>query len=77
MEKNILKQLQSMLPQIITLSKNKKSVWFDYDKGADTLYVSFAKPQKTTDTDMISDDILVRKKNEEIVGVTILHASSF
>lgn len=77
MEKVILNQLQSILPQILALSKSKNSICLDYDKEADVLYVSFQKPQQATDTEMISDDILIRKRNEEIVGITILHASSF
>jgi uncharacterized protein YuzE len=50
---------------------------FDFDKEADVLYISFQKPQKATDTEMVSDDILLRTKNNEIVGLTILHASKF
>ena len=77
MDKTIVKQIQPLLPQIVALSKNKKSLSFDYDKEADVLYVSFEKPQKATDTEMINDDVLLRKRNNDIVGVTILHASRF
>jgi len=58
-------------------SRNKRSVSFEYDKEADVLYVSFQKPQQATDTEIINDDILVRKKGSEIVGITIMHASNF
>jgi uncharacterized protein YuzE len=59
------------------ISKQKHSMSFDFDKEADVLYISFQKPQKATDTEMVSDDILLRTKNNEIVGLTILHASKF
>jgi len=51
-------------------------VWFDYDKQADVLYMSFRKPQRATETVELGDDILVRKDGREIVGLTILNASS-
>jgi len=51
-------------------------VWFDYDKEADVLYMSFRKPQRATETVELGDDILVRKDGREIVGLTILNASS-
>lgn len=77
MDRAIVKQLESFLPQILNFSKRNRSLWFDYDKEADTLYVSFVKPQQATDTEFFNDDILIRKRGEEIVGVTVMHASSF
>lgn len=77
MEKTIMNQLQPLLPQIIALSQKKKSISFDYDKEADVLYISFQKPQQATDTEMINDDILLRKRNDKLVGITIMHASKF
>lgn len=77
MDKAIIRQLEPLLPQIISLSKRKKTMSFDYDEEADVLYVSFKKPQQATDTDMVSDDMLVRRRGKEIVGITIMHASNF
>lgn len=77
MEKTIIKELQPLLPEIIALSKRKKSVSFDYDEEADVLYISFKKPQQATDTEIINDDILIRKRRNDVVGITILHASDF
>ena len=51
-------------------------MWLDYDKEADVLYVSFRKPQRATETIELSDDILVRKDGKDIVGLTIMNASS-
>lgn len=51
-------------------------VWLDYDKEADVLYMSFRKPQQATTTIETDDDILIRKDGKNIVGLTILNASS-
>ena len=77
MEQTIIKQIQPMLPQILSLSKRKKSIWFDYDKEADVLYISFQKPQQAADTEIVNDDILVRRKKKDVVGITIMHASDY
>jgi len=53
-----------------------KHMWLDYDKEADVLYVSFRKPQRAKKTIELDDDILVRKDRREIVGITILNAST-
>jgi uncharacterized protein YuzE len=53
----------------------KKRVWFDYDKEADVLYLSFEKPQKATDSEMRDDGVLLRYKRDKLVGITILEAS--
>jgi uncharacterized protein YuzE len=51
-------------------------VWLDYDKEADVLYISFRRPQRATKTIEGDDDILIRKDGRDIVGLTILNASS-
>ncbi len=51
-------------------------VWLDYDKEADVLYMSFRKPQRATKTIETDEDILIRKDGKEIVGLTIMNASS-
>jgi len=38
--------------------------------------MSFRKPQRATETVELGDDILVRKDGREIVGLTVLNASS-
>ncbi|MBI5408754.1 MAG: DUF2283 domain-containing protein [Nitrospirae bacterium] len=50
-------------------------IWFDYDKEADVLYLSFRKPQRAKKTVETDDDILIRKDGNKIVGITILNAS--
>jgi uncharacterized protein YuzE len=56
---------------------NLPHAWFDYDRDADVLYVSFEKPQQATDSEMTPEDIIVRKRDKKIVGLTILNASRF
>jgi uncharacterized protein YuzE len=51
-------------------------VWLDYDKGADVLYISFRRPQRATKTVELGDDVLLRKDGSQIVGLTILDAST-
>ena len=46
-----------------------------YDAEADTLYINFKKPSHATDSEITDDDVIVRYDGDEIVGLTILHAS--
>lgn len=54
----------------------KKPLWVDYDEEADVLYLSFRHPQRATDSDMRDDGIIVHRRKKEIVGLTILDAST-
>ena len=53
-----------------------KHIWVDYDKEADVLYLSFRKPQRAEKTVETDDDVLIRTDGDQIVGITILNASS-
>jgi uncharacterized protein YuzE len=50
-------------------------LWSSYDVEADTLYINFKKPSHATDSELTDDDVIVRYEGDEIVGITILHAS--
>jgi uncharacterized protein YuzE len=50
-------------------------LWSSYDAEADVLYINFKKPSHATDSELTDDDILVRYENDEVVGLTVLHAS--
>lgn len=52
-----------------------KYLWSSYDAEADVLYINFKKPAEATDSELSGDDIIVRYENEEIIGLTVLHAS--
>ena len=53
-----------------------KHIWVDYDKEADVLYLTFRKPQRAKKTVETDDDVLIRTDGNQIVGITILNASS-
>ena len=48
----------------------------DYDEEADVLYISFQHPQKATNTIMRDDGLLLRYRDEQLVGVTVLDTST-
>ena len=52
-----------------------KRIWSNYDAEADVLYLSFKKPSHADDSELTDDDIIIRYEKEEVVGITILHAS--
>lgn len=52
-----------------------RRVWVDYDDEADVLYINSERPQRATDTRMTDDGILLRYRDKELVGVTVLAAS--
>jgi uncharacterized protein YuzE len=50
-------------------------LWSSYDAEADVLYVNFKKPSHATDSELADDNVIVRYEGEEVIGLTILHAS--
>lgn len=50
-------------------------LWSSYDPEADVLYINFKKPSHATDSELTSDDVIVRYEGTEVVGLTVLHAS--
>jgi uncharacterized protein YuzE len=51
-------------------------LWLNYDAGADVLYISLKRPQKATDTVELDDvGMLLRYRNKDLVGITVLEAS--
>jgi uncharacterized protein YuzE len=47
-----------------------------YDAEADVLYINFKKPSNATDSELTEDDVIIRYEDDEIIGLTILHASA-
>jgi uncharacterized protein YuzE len=48
----------------------------DYDPDADVLYVSLKRPQRATETvDLEDEGVLLRYRDNELVGITVLDAS--
>jgi uncharacterized protein YuzE len=53
----------------------QRYLWSSYDEDADVLYINFKKPSHATDSALTDDDVIIRYENEDIIGLTILHAS--
>lgn len=62
------------VPALVDMPARRYSV--DYDNEADVLYISFDRPQKVTDTRMADDGLLLRYRDEKLVGITVLEAST-
>jgi uncharacterized protein YuzE len=52
-----------------------RTLWSSYDAEADVLYLNFKKPSVATDSELTDDDIILRYEGNEVIGLTILHAS--
>lgn len=50
-------------------------LWSSYDPEADALYINFKKPAVATDSELTDDDVIIRYEGDEVIGLTILHAS--
>ena len=46
-----------------------------YDEPADEVCVAFKPEAEATDSELRPDDIVVRYRGDEVIGLTILHAS--
>ena len=71
--KDVLQYLKAVR-QLVRLPVSK--MWIDYDQEADVLYLSFRRPQRATDSELRDDGVIVRKRGKQIVGLTILDAST-
>jgi len=78
MEKTITPETYSSVLQAVPLLIDfpVQRFWVDYDREADVLYISFQRPQKATDTEMTNEGILFRYRGKQLVGITILDAST-
>jgi uncharacterized protein YuzE len=78
MEKTLASQMVQSVTQAVPLLLKfpERRFWVDYDVEADVLYISFRRPQQTTDSEMTGEGILLRFKGDELVGITILDAST-
>lgn len=52
-----------------------RSMHCTYDEPADVMYVNFEPGAEATDSELGTDDIIVRYRHDEVIGLTILHAS--
>ncbi|MCX6154127.1 MAG: DUF2283 domain-containing protein [Candidatus Kapabacteria bacterium] len=69
-----LNEFYGILPHLMKLPTQK--FWVDYDKEVDVLYINYMKPQRATDSEMLDNGVLIRYRDEDIIGITILDAST-
>ena len=62
-----------LVPQLLEIPHRR--IWMTYDEEVDVLYINFEKPSHADDSELTDDDIIVRYKKGQIVGLTILNAS--
>ena len=72
-KKEALAEICRATPHILKFPTKK--MWIDYDEEADVLYVSFKRPQGATDSEMLDNGIILRYRDDELVGITVLEAS--
>ena len=51
-------------------------LWSSYDEEADVLYINFREACEATDSELTDDDVIIRYAGDEVVGITVLHAST-
>ncbi|MEK7795386.1 MAG: DUF2283 domain-containing protein [Candidatus Hydrogenedentota bacterium] len=72
-----MKTLNDVLPLLrFIMNTPDKSLWCSYDAEADVMYVNFKKPSCATDSELTDEDLIVRYDGDEVIGVTVLHAST-
>jgi uncharacterized protein YuzE len=68
-----IKAYLELVPAV--LQTPRQFLWSSYDAEADVLYVNFKKPARATDSELTDDDVIIRYEGDEVIGITILHAS--
>ena len=78
MEKIVNPALMQVIVQAVPFLEAFPTAHFsvDYDQEADVLYISFERPQKATDTELTDEGLLLRYRHKQLVGVTVLEAST-
>ena len=71
-----LVQLSDFLDVIpAVLQSPHRAMHCTYDELADVIYVNFEPGAEATDSELGADDVIVRYRGDEVIGLTILHAS--
>jgi|SRR6185295_5800392 len=74
LEPQTVRTVTEAVPLLLKFPMNR--FWVDYDQEADVLYISFRHLQQATDTEMTEEGILLRSRGKELVGITVLEAST-
>lgn len=72
METTAVNEVKNLLPYFM----KHKYVWTSYDAEADILYMQYKRPNHADHSEMTDDEIIVRYEKGEIIGLTILNAST-
>lgn len=68
--------IEQFLRLVPALSQSPEGyLWASYDAEADALYINFKKPSHATDSELTDDDVIIRDAGDQVVGLTVLHAS--
>ena len=71
-----LKNLNEYLNMVPATQNDLRARWqSSYDEEADVLYIHLPEPASATDSELTDDDIILRYDGEQLVGITVLHAS--
>lgn len=74
MEAIVPESVLQAIPNLVGFPQER--FWVDYDRDADVLYISFRRPQDADESVMTDSGILLRYRQDELVGVTVLDASA-
>ncbi len=74
MEAIVPESVLQAIPKLVDFPQER--FWVDYDRDADVLYISFRRPQDADESVMTDSGILLRYRQDELVGVTVLDASA-
>ena len=58
-----------------TIIENIEKVDVSYVKERDVLYISFGHPQSADDSELTDNDIIIRYKDNKVVGLSVLSFS--
>ncbi len=71
-----LAEIQDYLKLVPVVKKAPQGyMGVSYDEEAYALYINFKKPSHATDSELTGEDVIIRYEGDEVVGLTVLHAS--
>ena len=59
------------MAEVLRIPKAKR-LDIDYDEKADVLYISFGKPKAADDGILLDNDVILRYKKKELIGITVI-----
>jgi uncharacterized protein YuzE len=68
-----VKTIASLGPLLVGFPYSR--LWMDYDQEVDVLYITFRRPPRATESEMLDDGILLTYSDDELVGITVFEAS--